>query len=376
MSNLPTYIDLIHLIGDNNVEALKAHITAYPEILDWNTFSIEQGILHHAVGRERLAFSQYFVSVGVDVNGINEGGQTPLSIAAGDGNLEIVKWLIDCGAGIDGYPTDIQSPLMNAIIPGHVAIARLLIDLGADLTRLNNRLHTTALDLAMIWGQPEIERMLREKGAPSTLQPTNWEQEYGGAILRFIDGTFGKVLPIRMAQIIGEAAVDQRLALVNKNKHKMVFTIGLFNIHQPMLELFIVLPADWNMHVKTRENQFPAMLLRAISARIADGLRIKEGHLITADGPAYAALHWPASLVGFWVCDNYWGGKESGDPAIPEDDQVDLWTLLPIKRRKSGTPQQYPEKSRTAGWAALTLHLDPAPRPAIAPPNNTLMTPT
>ena len=360
--NMPLSLEIAQLIRENKSDEVKDRITAHPKILACETFSYEQGILHYALAQDRFDICKLLVAAGVDVNRALEHGTVPLNIAATKGRLDIVSWLLDSGAHIDGDPAGITSPLMDAITFGHVAIATLLIECGADLNRFNSRVYTTPLDLAMIWSRPEIERLLRAKSAPSTLDEIDWDQTYGGPILRFIDWQFGKVLPIQtvqMVQVLGDVSVSQRIALVNKKKHMMLFTIGLFSIHQPMLELFIVLPADWNMHVKTRENQFPAMLLRIISAQVADGLQIKEGHLITAGDPAYAALHWPASLAGFCVCDNAWGKKESDVSAIPEDDRVRLWTLLPIKRGKGGIPQQSLEKNRTAGWAKLTLHLDP-----------------
>lgn len=356
---LPLSLEIAQLIEEDKIELVKERITNHPQILTCQTFSIERGILRFAISRDRFDICKCLVAAGVDVNMATERGDVALGIAATDGRMDVVTWLLDCGAKVDGDPAGITTPLMDAITFGHVAIATLLIERGADVNRLNSRLHTTPLDLAMTWGQPEIERILRSKSAPSTLEPVDWDREYGGAILRFIDDQFGKVLPIQQFQVIGDASVGQRFAMVNKNKNKLLFTIGLFNIHQPMLELFIVLPVGWNVHIKTRQNQFPAMLLRAISTEIAKGMRIKEGDLITPDDAAYASLHWPASLAGCCVCDHYWGAEGNGDPAIPEEDNVDLWTLMPIKRGKGGMPRQSLEKNRTAGWAKLTLHLDP-----------------
>ena len=356
--NMPIALAIAQSIRENKIDEVKERISAHPKILECNTYSIEQGILHFSVALARFDICKLLVAAGANVNATNDDGEVPLNIAATKGHLDIATWLVASGADVNGNPAAIQSPLMDAITFGHVTIATLLIDRGADLNRMNSRLHTTALDLAMTWGQPDIERILRLKSAPSTLDKIDWDKEFGGPILRFIDEQFGKVLPIQLTQVIGEASVGQRIALVNKNKNKLLFTIGLFNIHVPMMELFIALPADWNMHIKTEENQFPSMLLRKIAAQMAEGLRIEEGLLITADNPDYAQLRWPPSIAGFCVCDNYWGGKESGDSTIPQQDRVRLWTLLPIKRSKGGIPKQSLEKCRTAGWAKLTLQVD------------------
>ena len=243
---------------------------------------------------------------------------------------------------------------MKAIIFGRTEVATYLIAEGADLNRVHSRLHRTCLDLAVVWGQAEIEKLLRSKNAPSLLEKSDWSGEYGFPILRFIDSNVGRVLPIGLTSIIPAMNVGQRIALVNKDKNKMVFTVGLFSLHKPMLELFIVLPGDWNMHVKSAQNQFPSALLLILSEQVAFGLRIEEGFLVLADDPAYKDLAWPENIAGLCVCDHEWGLPKTAD--IPDEDRVRLWTLVPMKRTKSGFSKQSLEKNRLAGWTKLTLH--------------------
>lgn len=164
--NMPIALAIAQSIRGNKIDEVKERVSAHPKILKCNIFSIEQGILHFAVALGRFDICKLLVAAGADVNASNDDGEVPLSIAATKGYLDMATWLVASGADVNGNPAAIQSPLMDAITFGHVAIATLLIDRGADLNRMNNRLHTTAPDLAMTWGQPDIERILRSKSAP------------------------------------------------------------------------------------------------------------------------------------------------------------------------------------------------------------------
>ena len=196
------------------------------------------------------------------------------------------------------------------------------------------------------------------KGAVSTLEPTDWSNEFGGSIIQYIESIAGKVLPISLNSIVESNNVTQRIAIVNKKKNKFLFTVGLFTAHNPMLELFIVLPADWNMNDNSGKNQFPLALLLTVSEQVKQGLQIEEGFCINAEDSIYSHLPWPENLAGFCVCDHYWGRKVSEEEKNEIDEYtVHLWTLIPVKKTKKGFPKQDVEKNKKAGWAKLTLKL-------------------
>jgi len=68
-------------------------------------------------------------------------------------------------------------------------------------------------------------------------------------------------------------------------------------------------------------------------------------------------LPWPTGIVGFCVCDHYWGRNREDKEEIPAEDKVYLLTLIPVKGTKKGFPEQSIEKNRQAGWAKLTLNI-------------------
>ncbi|NHZ97680.1 ankyrin repeat domain-containing protein [Massilia sp. CCM 8734] len=368
-NHIPTYersIDLVRkmdaFMHAGDIEAVTAFLDEHPAFLNLKYFYCgSYGLLGFAADTGRTDLCELLVARGADVNEHSADVDIPLDNAACEGHLETVKWLLAHGAWIEGHPGSISSPLMGAIIFGRTEVAKYLIAEGADLNRVHSRLHRTCLDLAVVWGQADIEKILRSKNAPSLLEKNDWSGEYGFPILRFIDSHVGRVLPIGLASIIPALNVGQRIALVNKDKNKMVFTVGLFALHEPMLELFIVLPGYWNMHDKSAENQFPSALLLILSEQVASGLHIEEGFLVLADDAAYKNLAWPENIAGFYVSDNDLSLPRTADDDIPEEDRVSLWTLVPMKRTKSGFSKQSLEKNRLAGWTKLTVRpSDPA----------------
>jgi hypothetical protein len=358
--NIHLINEIASFIRDENTDKLKSALAAHPELLHCNFFGPgKMGILNFAVMKGNLEICKLLVGMDVDIDACDQYKNTPLSEASTNGHVEIVKWLLESGANVDALPTSITTPLMDAIVMGHGEIAKYLIEREADINRLHVRLNQTPLDLAMIWGREDIAEILRSKSAISTSANTDWSKEYGGPIIQYVSDIAGRVLPIQLVRIVGEElVVGQRIALVNKGKNKFLFTVGLFAVHEPMLELFIVLPEYWNLHDRGPKNQFPSSLLLSISNQIRHGLKIEEGFCVRADDPVYSNLPWPTGIAGFCVCDHYWGRNREDKEEIPAEDKVYLLTLIPVKATKKGFPQQSIEKNRQAGWAKLTVNLE------------------
>lgn len=357
------YEDCKELVGAMNacvrggdVDGVRNLIEQHPGLLHVKFYCYGQhGLMTFAASFGDTCMCGLLLELGADVNESCCLNNSPLHEAAEDGDLATVEWLLAHGAAPDGTPDHITTPLMDAVVSGHAEVAKLLIQHGADIHRLHGRMHQTPLDLAMKWGRADIEELLRSKGAVSTFDEKDFSKEYGGPILNYIHHGFGRVLPVSLTSIIPGTHVTQRIALVNKGNNKLLFTLGLFDAHQPMLELFLVLPAAWNMLDASSRNQFPTALLLALADQVVNGLHINEGHLVLADDPSYAKLAWPPSIGGFQITNCNWGTKGDEAPPIPAEDTVHLWTLVPIKRTKAGLTRHAVEKNRDAGWMKLTL---------------------
>ena len=92
-------------------------------------------------------------------------GGTPLSTAAGNGNLELVKLLLKCGARVNALNRDenFYSPLVAAI--GNLPIVKLLLKQGVDVNAVIGSRDMTALQLAVTLGSKEIVEVLLQYGA-------------------------------------------------------------------------------------------------------------------------------------------------------------------------------------------------------------------
>lgn len=90
--------------------------------------------LHVAVDEEAVGIVRFLACVNIDCRGSK--GETPLTIAAQKGFLEIAKILVGRGASVNCLDGDRISPLCMACQEGHLHIVRFLVDCGAKLTPL------------------------------------------------------------------------------------------------------------------------------------------------------------------------------------------------------------------------------------------------
>ncbi|KWR90233.1 ankyrin repeat domain-containing protein [Cupriavidus sp. IDO] len=93
---------------------------------------------------------------------INKTGWTPLHYAATNGHNNVVKYLVDNAAYIDAESPNGTTPLMMAARGGHIDTVKLLLDEGADM-RLKNQQGMTVIDFAERYNQAEIAKGLRAR---------------------------------------------------------------------------------------------------------------------------------------------------------------------------------------------------------------------
>ena len=107
---------------------------------------------------------EQLIENGIDINTQNLGGETPLMVAAMQGQLEVARVLIDKGADLDIQAMLGNTALTLAMLSKQYPVAHLLIDKGAN-PNLNNIFGQTALNVAVLYGQTDIVRKLIDKGA-------------------------------------------------------------------------------------------------------------------------------------------------------------------------------------------------------------------
>ncbi|MEG4984677.1 ankyrin repeat domain-containing protein [Microcoleus sp. BR0-C5] len=119
--------------------------------------------LHYATTKEVAALLM------LDINAIDQSGNTPLHLAVDRGSQDIAELLIANGARVNVRNENGQTPLYRAIAIGHNDIAALLINNGTDVNNIDGS-GTTLLHKAAHYGTVEILKLLIAKGAEINIQ--------------------------------------------------------------------------------------------------------------------------------------------------------------------------------------------------------------
>lgn len=92
-------------------------------------------------------------------------GRTALHEAAKQGDVDTVAFLLLKGADVNCQDYQLrETPLLSAVKKGNRSVVRFLIDAGAQLD-VTNVFGSTALHVANVEGQSEIQQMLQAAGA-------------------------------------------------------------------------------------------------------------------------------------------------------------------------------------------------------------------
>jgi uncharacterized protein len=89
-------------------------------------------------------------------------GWTPLHYASSRGHLEVAQFLLANGAIVDSMSPGNTTPLMMAVQSGNEQLIKLLLDKGADL-QIRNTNGLTAIDIGVIYEKPWIVEGLNSR---------------------------------------------------------------------------------------------------------------------------------------------------------------------------------------------------------------------
>ncbi|XP_077394664.1 kinase D-interacting substrate of 220 kDa B isoform X1 [Festucalex cinctus] len=116
------------------------------------------------VEEENLAAIKAHLDKFKDVDSRSDNGQTPLMVAAEQGNLEIVQELIRRGANVNCDDVDCWTALMSASKEGHIQVVGELLDNDANMEHRDMG-GWTALMWAAYKGRTDVAQLLLSKGA-------------------------------------------------------------------------------------------------------------------------------------------------------------------------------------------------------------------
>jgi hypothetical protein len=146
------------------------------------------------------------IAFGLNVNDVNESGESLLTRLAWHGAFDAARWLLDHGALVEGgADPGTKTPLLNAVANGHVGMVELLLHRGADPNRCCGNPARNALARAVLFGKEEVAKLLSSRGiseitirpelinvedpafmAPSTLSPSDWHGTKWGPVYNYV----------------------------------------------------------------------------------------------------------------------------------------------------------------------------------------------
>lgn len=149
------------------------------------------------------------------------------------------------------------------------------------------------------------------------------------------------------------------------NYHKLFFTFGNFK-RLPHTEFLICLPYNWPINwaifKSDYKDNFPMKLFSSLSEYYKKSEVIKEGFILDKNDEQWKHLHWPDEIDALVTVDYSFEHQEK-EISIPEDEEVNLLLLIPMKYTKAGKPsgeklEKWLKRKRTASWKSISFKND------------------
>ncbi|OQR81522.1 serine/threonine-protein phosphatase 6 regulatory ankyrin repeat subunit C-like [Thraustotheca clavata] len=160
---------LFHCTCQGHLDLVRLIIKEFgPKIaIDYrgDQYAVGDTLIHTACRMHQLELLKYFIHIGVDINGRNGIGVSPLYICSATGALPFVEVLIRAHASVRGNcgPNG-DSALHVAVQENHFQIARLLVHAQADINGTTGA-GDTPLHIASMHGHIAMVAYLLRKGA-------------------------------------------------------------------------------------------------------------------------------------------------------------------------------------------------------------------
>ena len=275
-----------------------------------------------------------------DIDYCHNGG-SPLIRAVVHKRKSCTLWLLERGALIDN-PEGRVPPQWCAAMDEDIQLLEHLLELGADPNRMHVNLDTFPLDVA----KGATRQILQRLNAIGLYERPDWALEDipGNAVM----GELMLKLKSRVSPLIVDVQSDidvrLRMMAVNKDKHRLLFTHGLFAL-DATFELSLVVAHRWNPYSRKTLSRFPIELIKRLSHYFYREAEPHDGLFIDKEDEPVKDLAWPEGIVGMMLCHLNWADGFS----------YTLYTLLPVRSKRSVKDIKTVEKNRSAGWQKLEL---------------------
>ncbi len=140
-------------------------------IVNTRDVSTGESALHIVVARRDLAWLQFLVARGANVNIRDNKGVTPLVLAVRLNFLEGVEYLISKGARVDEANSAGETPLITAVHNRNIALMRMLLKAGASPDRADNS-GRSARDYAALESSGNMTGEIQSAGKPPATKPS------------------------------------------------------------------------------------------------------------------------------------------------------------------------------------------------------------
>ena len=146
------------------VKRIQAMIKDSPDLINAKDGQNGNTPLHVAASNGQLTVAQFLVGNGADIDAKNRLGRTPLHLAAGAGHKAIIELLLGKNAAVQSQDNNGYTPLHLAAENGFRAIVELLLARGADVNA-KAQSGATPLHMAVANGHKSIVELLLARKA-------------------------------------------------------------------------------------------------------------------------------------------------------------------------------------------------------------------
>jgi cytohesin len=161
----PAYLENLALhkaIREGDLAKVKARLQIHPDLIRSRYLGTEDGgasPLYVAATWNQPEVAAFLLEQGADVNAKTDSGNTPMFIAASEDNWNIAVLLLANKADVNARNTDGETPLHWSAIGDGKAVAKLLLAANADVNA-SNKNRTTPLHEAASWGHWNVADLL------------------------------------------------------------------------------------------------------------------------------------------------------------------------------------------------------------------------